>query len=451
MTPRRIHQRHRFPGIALAVTTSLALASAAPALSLPPPPAAVSIPTREVVVTDFDAVADGSTMCTESIQAAIDKTLASGGGRVVIPAGRFLCGPLTLGSKLDLHLAENAALVMSDDPADFPVTGNNHADFLRAHKCEDVRISGNGTIDGQGARWWKAFLELKRSGREKSAPRRPQMISIEGCRRVAVDSITTLNPPNTHFSIKSCSDVTIRGLHAEAPDDSPNTDALNLNRVRDALVRDCEISTGDDNIVLLCGEGKPGRPEVKNVVIRDCKLGFGHGLSIGSYTGGGVRNVFVGNVAFDGTTSGIRMKAWRDRGGVVEHIHYRNIRMKHVRYPVFLSSYYPKEPAHPSKDLPKRGLKMTPVWRDIEIRDVEISDSRNSIIVWGLPDEPIRNVRFDKVTVSADVGARVYHADGVSFENVAIHPADGPALRVHDATVRGLKGERETGKTVKFQ
>lgn len=451
MIPRPIHRRHGIAGPALAAAALLAPAAPAATPRLPSPPETASIPAREVVVTDFGAVGDDATLCTDAIQAAIDKTLSSGGGRVVVPEGRFRCGPLTLGSRLDVHLAAGAVLRMSDDPADFPVAGNKHAAFLRAHQCTDLRLSGKGTIDGRGARWWKEFLDLKHRGMDKAAPRRPQLVSIESCQRVVLDSVTTLNPPNTHYSIKNCADVTIGGIRAEAPDDSPNTDALNLNRVRDVLIHDCDISTGDDNIVLLCGEGKPGRPEVENVVVRDCRLGFGHGLSIGSYTGGGVRNVFVGNITFDRTTSGIRMKAWRDRGGVVENIHYRGIRMKHVRYPIFLSSYYPKEPAHPSKDLPKRGMRNDPVWRDIDIRDVEITGSRNSIIIWGLPDKPIRNVRLENVTASSDVGARVYHADGISFSNVSIEPAEGPPLRVYDARVRGMAGEREASGDVKFK
>ncbi len=450
MNSRLVHPWQRIAGLALATCATVLILPKARAERLPAPPAAVSIPNRVVDVTDFGATGDGTMMCTAAIQAAIDKMLSAGGGRVVIPAGRFLCGPLTLGSGIDLHLSEKAVLLMSDKSSDFPVSGNKHTAFLRAAKCTDIRLSGKGTIDGQGARWWEVFLQQK-AANDKSAPRRPQLISIENCRRVAVESITTINPPNTHYSIKSCSDVTIDGIRAQAPDESPNTDALNLNRVRNALIRDCDISTGDDNIVLLCGEGKPGQPEVENIVIRDCRIGFGHGISIGSYIGGGVRSVFVNNVSFDRTTSGIRMKAWRDRGGLVENIHYRNIRMKGVRYPIFLSSYYPKEPAHPSADLPRRGMKNDPVWRDIEIRDVEITDSRNSIILWGLPDEPIRNVRFENITASAEVGALVYHAEGISFSDVAIHPEDGPALRVFEAKLRGLPAEREAREHVKFK
>ncbi len=402
-------------------------------------------------ITRFGAVADGTTPCTAAIQQAIDATAAKGGGRVVVPKGRFLSGPLVLASRIELHLADGAVLLMGDDADLYPVTGNNRRTFLSAEDCHDIRLSGGGTIDGQGAAWWKAFREEK-SGGVKSAPRRPQMIGIRNCERVEVEGITTLNPPNTHYSFKHCKNLVIRNITATAPDDSPNTDALNLSGVKNVLITGSSISTGDDNIVLLCGAAKtPGRPEVENVTIRDCKLGFGHGLSIGSHTSGGVRNVTAENITFDGTTSGIRMKAWRDRGGVVEGIRYRNLRMRGVTYPIFISSYYPKEPAGPALDHPADGASSDPVWRDIEISGVTIADSRNSIILWGLPDQPIRGVSLKDITASARAGAMVFHARDITFSNVRITPAGGPELLTFDSETTGLKATGTSGERVKFK
>src|SRR3954469_4906490 len=135
------------------------------------------------------------------------------------------------------------------------------------------------------------------------------MIRFTKCERVQLSGFATRNPPNTHCSISDCTDVTIDGLRMDAPADSPNTDALNL-RLRRAVVRKCKISTGDDNIVLLAsGSPDDAKTGVEDVTITDCELGFGHGLSIGSYTSGGIRNVAAENIRFNGTTSGIRMKA----------------------------------------------------------------------------------------------------------------------------------------------
>ena len=401
-------------------------------------------------ITRFGAVAESSSSCEAAIQKAIDEASLAG-GRVVVPKGRFVAGPIRLKSKVELYLAEGSVLVMNDDPSKFPVSNKGRPAFISAEKSSDIRISGKGIIDGQGPRWWKVYLDEKKAGVE-AAPRRPQLIAFNNCERVSVEAVTTLNPPNTHYSFKNCQKLTIRGIHADAPDDSPNTDALNLSNVRDVLIENCSISTGDDNIVLLCGTGKnPGQPEVENITIRNCKLGFGHGLSIGSYIGGGVKNVIVENINFDHTTSGIRMKASRDRGGVVVGIRYKNITMRDVRFPIHITSYYPKPPSNPSEDLPFDGQKQNPVWRDIVIEDVTMTNCRNSIVLWGLPDEPIRNVMFKNVSVSAKTGAKIYHAEGITFANSTITPESGPALRVYKAKVEGMAGVEETGQKIRFE
>lgn len=443
MNPQALISR----SVAALLLASCGAAAALPAVSIPAP----AIGKAETDITRFGAVADGVTVCSAAIQKAIDETAAKGGGRVTVPKGNFVSGPIVLTSKIDFHFADGAVLRMGDNPDLFPPVKNNRPAFISAEKSHDIRLSGNGVIDGQGASWWKVFLEEK-AGKVQGAPRRPQLIAFKDCERLEVEGITTLNPPNTHYSFKQCKDIVVRNITATAPDDSPNTDALNLNGVKNVLVTGSNISTGDDNIVLLCGAAtQPGEPEVENITIRDCKLGFGHGLSIGSYTSGGVRNVTAENITFDGTTSGIRMKAWRDRGGVVEGIRYRNITMKNVKYPVFISSYYPKEPAGPAADLPANGASKNPVWKDIEISDVRISDCKNSIILWGLPDEPIRSVSLKNVTVSAQVGAMVFHAKDIALSGVRITPAEGPELQTFDSQVTGMKASGISGEHVKFK
>jgi len=277
-------------------------------------------------------------------------------------------------------------------------------------------------------------------GSEDTGPRRPQLIHIEKSERIEIDGITTVNPPNTHCSLQRSKDITINNVTMTAPDDSPNTDAINLSIVENVVITGSSISTGDDNIVLLgSGPNDPANPVVKNVTIRDCKLGFGHGLSIGSYTSGGVQNVLAENISFDGTTSGIRMKAWRDRGGLVKNITYKNVTMKNVRFPIFIQSYYPKPPNGPSEDLPNNGQTKLPEWTDVLIEDVTITDCRNSINIWGLPDKKIEGITLRNVKASAQAGAIVFHADA-TFSNVEITPASGPALQIHDAKVTGMEG-----------
>jgi polygalacturonase len=186
------------------------------------------------------------------------------------------------------------------------------------------------------------------------------------------------------------------------------------------------------------------------VTIRNCRLGVGHGLSIGSFTAGGVRNVLVDNIAFDGTISGIRLKASRDRGGVVQGITYRNISMRNVRYPIYISSYYPREPAGPAEDLPVKGNRV-PVWQDITIRDLTATGAKTATILWGLPDAPISGVTYQNVHIAAQDGALLFHAKDISFLDAEFKVPAGPSLQLYDATVTGMQGVLFSGTAANFR
>jgi len=204
---------------------------------------------------------------------------------------------------------------------------------------------------------------------------------------------------------------------------------------RNYLIAHCKISTGDDNIVLV---GRNGGEPTENFRIGYCSLGAGHGLSIGSHTAGGIRNVKVEYISFNGTTSGIRMKAGRDRGGLVENLSYRNITMKGVKYPIFISSYYPKEPKDPADDAPQAVGPLTPVWRNIRIENTTITDAKNSIIVWGVPELPISDITMSNVAISSETGVTIYNATGIRFANSKIDVAKGPRLTTYQAQVEGM-------------
>lgn len=407
------------------------------------------IPQKIFSISDYGAKGDGTTNDGAAIQAAIDAAQAAGGGRVVIPAGKFLSGPIELRSKIDLHLEKGTILLMSQNVDEFPVQDDRRENFISGAGLHDIRISGEGVIDGQGETWWEAFLQTKGTG--DTGPRRPQLILLSECERVEISGITTKNPPNTHCSLRECRDIVIRGITMEAPDESPNTDALNLNLAKNALIESCRISTGDDNIVLLGSKGDAKSPGVENITIRNCQLGFGHGLSIGSYTSGHVRNVRVENVSFDKTTSCIRIKTARDRGGIVENISYRDITIEGSRYPIFISAYYPKEPKTPGEPAQTVGPK-TPTYRNITIENVAVTGSKNSIILWGVPEQPISGVTLRNVKIESELGAFVLNAKNVQFTDVTVKAESGPELRVFNAEVAGMQGEELPGdEPIKFK
>jgi polygalacturonase len=419
----------------------LGLAAAAQAgESTVAPPA---IPDRTLSVREHGARGDGVADDTAALQQAIDAAAAAGGGRVVLPAGRYVSRPLALRSRIDLHLEKDAVLVMSERFEDYPQGSNVFLKFLAAEGVEDVRVSGPGTIDGRGQRWWERFLELKAEKREKEFPR-PQAIYVSKSRRVALEGFTSVNPPNSHCSFRDCRDLTFRGLTMTAPDESPNTDAINLGRTKNVLITSCTISTGDDNVALVSSGEATDANVTENVTIRDCTFGFGHGVSIGSYTSAGLRDITVENVTFDKTVNGIRIKSEMDRGGEVRQVTYRNLSMTGVRYPIVITSWYPKWPRNPAQAEPATGSSL-PRYADILIENVTLTDCKNGPVIYGMPNLPIERVTIRNLKASVLQGGIVFFADA-TLENCQILPEKGPPLQAFQATVRGAEAPAFSGE-----
>lgn len=428
---------------AAAVLLAASLVAARTGRGDPAPVAVPVIPDRVVSILDHGARPDGATDCTAAIQQAIDAAAAAGGGRVVVPAGRFLSGPLALRSRIDLHLEQGAVLLMSQRFADYPKGSNVFLKFIAAEGLEDVRVSGPGTIDGQGQPWWDEFLKFKAEKREKEFPR-PQAIYVSKSRRVALEGFTSINPPNSHCSFRDCRDLTFRGLTMTAPDESPNTDAINLGRTKNVLITSCTISTGDDNVALV-SSGDPVEENVtENVVVRDCTFGFGHGVSIGSYTSAGLRDITVENVTFDKTVNGIRIKSEESRGGEVRNVTYRNLSMKGVRYPIVITSYYPKWPKNPADAQPATGANV-PRYADIVIDNVTLTDCKNGPVIYGMPQHPIERVTIRGLKASVQQGGVVFFANA-TFEGCEIRPEKGLPLQAFQATVKGMDAPTFTGE-----
>jgi hypothetical protein len=253
-----------------------------------------------------------------------------------------------------------------------------------------------------------------------------------------------VNPPNSHCSFRDCRDLTFRGLTMTAPDESPNTDAINLGRTKNVLITSCTISTGDDNVALVSSGEATDANVTENVTIRDCTFGFGHGVSIGSYTSAGLRDITVENVTFDKTVNGIRIKSEMDRGGEVRQVTYRNLSMTGVRYPIVITSWYPKWPRNPAQAEPATGSSL-PRYADILIENVTLTDCKNGPVIYGMPNLPIERVTIRNLKASVLQGGIVFFADA-TLENCQILPEKGPPLQAFQATVRGAEAPAFSGE-----
>jgi polygalacturonase len=390
------------------------------------------IPTNTFNVTQYGAVGDGTTMNTAAIQKTVDAASAAGGGIVLIPEGKFLTGPFTLASRINLQLASGAFILISDDLKNYPVTKERYQDCISVADAHDIEISGQGTIDGQGKAWWTAFEA------DRNMPHRPYMITLNKCSRVLVTGVTLCNSPMFHLVPRNCTDVTIKGITIKSPSNAHNTDGIDPSGWN-YLITDCTIDAGDDNIAVKPTSSRT--PGNKNYTITNCKFLHGHGMSIGSGTDGGIEDLRVSHCIFDTTDSGIRIKTLRGRGGVLQNLTYENLTMTAVKNPIYIIDWYPERdaPKDPSTEKAEPVTDRTPINKNIIIRNVTATDCPTAGTIRGLPEAPITNVTLSNVTISAKTGMTIYHARGIRFAASKIEVKSGKRLTLFNTEVSGLE------------
>ena len=401
---------------------------------------AISLTTAKTFdVRQSGATGDGKTLDTTAIQKALDDCEKSGGGIVELPAGTYLSRPLFLRSQTTLQLDAGAVLQARDEPADFLDAKGATIAFLNGKQLSHVAITGSGIIDGAGARWWAPVRAAKKTG-AKETVHRPRMIMLSNCKNVRIEGVTLQNSPSFHLVPADCQNVIISGVTIHAPADSPNTDAMDPS-CKNLLVTNCTFDVGDDNIAIKAGHATAaGEFQDENITVIGCTFLHGHGMSIGSETRGGVRNLLVTNCTFNGTTSGIRIKTSRDRGGLIEGAVYTGLTMTNVDVPINITCYYPKVPV---TDTAQPVTENTPIYRDILIKNLTASGQKSAGFIVGLPEMCISNVVFENVTLATKTGLTIRNAQGIQFKNSTVTVQNGAAFTAENATVTGLAAAKK--------
>lgn len=393
-------------------------------------PALPRIPERDFTLTAFGAIGDGHTLNTDAFRKAIHAVDEAGGGRLIVPKGVFRTGPFVLCSNLNLHLEEGAMIQAPDtfealglpDPATLHSQAEASAvktpnPLITGRHLHDVAITGSGTIDGSGAHWWAWSERAARAQPGRLVYRRPHLVTINGCERLLIADITLSNSSMFHLVPRDITDLTIERVKVRAPFNAPNTDAIDPGPVTNAWIHHCDIDTGDDDIVIKSGG--------HNVLIEDCKIAHGHGISIGSETTAGVNHMLVRRCTFDGSDNGIRIKSMRGAGGLVENIRYSEITMKDVANPITIQLNYVDNNRPNFKGDP---LKI-PEIRNIMIDHVTATGARNAGIIIGLPDRPIKGLTMEDVSITAETDLVIRDADQPTLIRVTrtIKPGVAPA------------------------
>ena len=379
-------------------------------------------------IKDYGASASAADN-TKAIQNALD-AVPTTGGMVVIPAGTWMFGStdqmtsttevLSIKSKTVLHLCAGATLKL----VEYGKAPNDKTIFIgcKNKKQNDIIIEGEGEtsiIDGQGTRWWKA-----RDNKETFNP--GAMIRFEQGSRFMVRNIKIQNTPGVNLTISNSGkasdatihDVTIYNPASDTKTEQPshNTDGISIwgHHVN---IYDCNISTGDDNVV--CDD------DAQYVHVWNCKMGTGHGASFGSFTNN-MHDIIYEDLTFKNTDSGFRLKSQRDRSGDVYNLIFRNCTMTGVRNPIYIETWYnlSTKPI-PSEATAAEVTAKTPAFRDILIQNVTSTGTPYNtsgkgyfpIYIYGLPESHVKNITFDNVQVEAQKGMFLAFVDGITFKN----------------------------------
>ncbi len=403
--------------------------------------AAIQLP--NIPDQDFDITAYGAKKgkdARSAILAAIEAAVASGGGRVVIPQGKWLSnGPIHLQSKINLHLSEGAHLLFSEKAEHYlPVVkvrweGTEvftYSPLIYAANVEDVAISGTGIIDGNAKSQFKRWLKKQtkdidtlRSMGFKGVPvdkrvfgegsyLRPDLIQFFGAQRVLLEGYTSLNSPFWVNHLVYSKHVTIRNLKIDSH--FANNDGVDIESSELVLVEDCLFRTGDDSVVVKSGRDLDGRTigiPSKDIVVRRNDMGGEDGIGLGSEMSGGISNVyFLDNVLREGE-SAFRFKSNLDRGGMVEHIVVKNFKVENFINLFWFQMNYPS----------KLGGNFPSTYKNILFENISVENVYNLLEIHAPSAAPLQDVRFKDITVKKAKNLfNVENAVDISFENLQV-------------------------------
>lgn len=351
-----------------------------------------SFPKREFNVQKYGAIGDGTNDCTQAFADAIAACHKSGGGQVVVRPGTYLSGAIHLLSNVNLHLTKGATIRFSTDPQKFlPVVFSrdvsemmNYSPFIYAFEQENIAVTGEGTLDGQASKsvwpdWVKkagaSAAKLTEMGNAELpiAQRlmgeghfiRPNFVEPVRCKNVLIEGVRVIDSPMWVLHPLYCTNVTIRGVTVVSH--GKNNDGCDPDSCTDVLIKDCTFDTGDDCISVKAGRDHDGRRvniPSENIVIQNCVFKDGHGgVTMGSETAGGIRNVFAEDCEFDSPDldQALRFKTNPARGGFIERIFIRNCKIATARYGIYITMRYASSGAKDGEAIP--------LVHDIDIRD----------------------------------------------------------------------------------
>jgi polygalacturonase len=393
---------------------------------------------KTYLVSDFGAQSGGVFDNTLAFKKAIQDCSKNGGGKVLIPAGKYFTGPIHLEDNVNLHLEEGAEILFSTNSSDYPIVHTswegtelmNYSPLIYAYQKTNVAVTGKGILNGQAnnENWWR-WCSKKEYGWKEGKPNqndplnrlrliamaeegvpvservfgeghylRPNFIEFFDCKNVLLKDVKIVDAPFWVVHPIKSSNVIIDGITVESH--GPNNDGCDPEYSKNVIIKNCTFNTGDDCIAIKSGRDADGRRvamKSENIIVQNCKMIDGHGgVVIGSEISGGVRNVFVENCTMDSPNleRAIRIKTNSNRGGLIENVYVRNLEIGQVKEAVLkLNMFYEVYGAKPGVFIPQI--------QNIFLENITVKDGGMfGILAKGYKESPIKNVTLKNVKIA---------------------------------------------------
>jgi polygalacturonase len=415
---------------------------------------------KEYNINNYGAVADGITMNTVAFEKAIKACSENGGGKVIVPNGKYLTGAIHLESNVNLHLEDKAEILFSINPKDYPIVHTswegtevmNYSPLIYAKNKTNVAITGKGTLNGQAnsTNWWvwsggksygwqkgipsqndPANREVLVDMAEKGVPvservfgdgryLRPSFVEFFECNRVLIKDVTIINAPFWILHPLKSNNIIIDGVTVNSH--GPNNDGCDPEYSQNIIIKNCTFNTGDDCIAIKAGRDADGRRVAipsKNIIVQKCKMIDGHGgVVIGSEISAGVNNVFVEDCVMDSPNLDrvIRIKTNSKRGGVIEDVFVRNLEIGTVKECVLLATMY-------YNVYGSQTGNFIPVIRNINLENINVKNAgKYGVLAEGYKESPVENITLKNVTIQkADSIYKLKNVKNINFINTFIN------------------------------
>ncbi len=409
-----------------------------------------SVPEYNINVTDFGAIGDSITKNKIFFQKAIEAIKNNGGGTLNIPKGQyFMDGPIHFTNNMELHLEKEARLFFSSEPKDFlPEVKTswegtfiyNYSPFIYARNCQNIRITGEGIIDGEASETWALWKEKQKEDQELSREMnhnhtpvnqrifgeghflRPHLIQLYECKNILIEGVKIEDSPFWCIHLLKCENATVRNIKYEAY--NKNNDGIDPEYSKNILIENITFNNSDDNVAIKAGrddEGRVSKEVSENIIIRNCHFKGLHAIVIGSEMSAGVKNIFVENCDFAGYLKrGIYLKSNPDRGGYIKNVFIKDVQFGEVEDCIYITSFYHNEGEGHITDI-----------KDIYFENISCQKANGSgIVLQGFPEKKLsdiyfKNIRIDSVTNPLSME----NTENIILSDVTIgHPATSPSF-----------------------